>query len=246
LKVRELPDEQNRELTALLTRRAELVEMLVMEQNRVEHAPKRLRRELSGHIDNLTKRLKRVDHDLDQAVKRSSVWRDKRALLESEPGVGKVLSASLLARLPELGRLNRREMAALVGVAPRQNESGKFRGVAMIAGGRAALRRTPYMGRSAGSVATPSCVPNSCAARRRQTRQGGAGRGHAQAAGHPQRHAQDQDRVEAAMPRLNSPALFNPPSQPLDEGGLDSAISLTPITVAYLSRGKMSSPTLLA
>jgi transposase len=155
LKVRELPDEQNRELTALLTRRAELVEMLVMEQNRLEHAPKRLRRELSGHIDNLTKRLKRVDHDLDQAVKRSSVWRDKRALLESEPGVGKVLSASLLARLPELGRLNRREMAALVGVAPRQNESGKFRGVAMIAGGRAALRRTLYMSALSAIVHNP-------------------------------------------------------------------------------------------
>jgi transposase len=155
LEPRELPDEQTRELKALLVRRAELVEMLVMEKNRLEHAPKRLRRELNGHIDYLTKRLKRLDHDLDQAVKSSPLWREKSALLTSVPGVGPVLCAALLGQLPELGRLNRGEVASLVGVAPFPHDSGKLRGVRTIAGGRSALRRTLYMSALSAIVHNP-------------------------------------------------------------------------------------------
>lgn len=155
LQVRELPDQQTRELKALCARREELVEMLVAEQHRLEHAPKRLCREINGHIDYLRKRLKRLDHDVDQAVRGSELWREKSALLTSVPGVGRVLCASLLARLPELGRLNRAEVAKLVGVAPLNNESGRFRGKRMIAGGRATLRRTLYMSALTGVRCNP-------------------------------------------------------------------------------------------
>ena len=155
LKVRELPDEETRKPRELCARRDELVEMLVAEQHRLEHASKVVGREINGHITFLRKRLKRVDHDIDQAVKRSSVWRDKSALLQSMPGVGKVSCANLLARLPELGRLNRREVAALVGVAPLKNQSGKFRGVEMIGAGRPALRRTLYMSALCGIRSNP-------------------------------------------------------------------------------------------
>lgn len=155
LQVRELPDQQTRELKALCARREELVEMLVAEQHRLEHAPQRLRREINGHIDYLRKRLKRLDHDIDQAVRGSELWREKGALLTSVPGVGRVLCASLLARLPELGRLNRAEVAKLVGVAPLNNDSGRFRGTRMIAGGRATLRRTLYMSALTGIRCNP-------------------------------------------------------------------------------------------
>jgi transposase len=145
LKVRELPDEQTRELRALCARREDLIDMLVAEEHRLEHAPKRLRREINGHIDYLRKRLKHLDHDLDQAVRNSDLFRQQSELLSSVPGVGRVLCVSLLGRLPELGRLNRAEVAKLVGVAPLNRDSGKLRGVRRIAGGRAALRRVLYM-----------------------------------------------------------------------------------------------------
>ncbi len=155
LKVRQLPDGQTRELQALCARREELIDMVVAEQHRLEHAPKRLRREINGHIDYLRKRLKHLDHDLDQAVRNSELFRDKSELLTSVPGVGRVLCIALLARLPELGRLNRAEVAKLVGVAPLNHDSGKLRGVRMIAGGRAGLRRVLYMGALSAIRANP-------------------------------------------------------------------------------------------
>ena len=112
-----LPDEQTQVLRALWVRRTQLIEMLVMEQNRLEHAPKALHRNLRSHIDYLRKQIKQADDELDQAVRNSPLW-DKYELLSSVPGVGPVLSVALLADLPELGRLNRREIAALAGVAP--------------------------------------------------------------------------------------------------------------------------------
>jgi transposase len=145
LTVRELPDEQTRELKALCTRRDELVEMIGAEQNRLEHAPQRLHRELRGHIDYLRKRLKKLDQDLDQMVRRSDLWRAKSELLESAPGIGGVGRAVLLARLPELGRLNRAEVGKLVGVAPFNRDSGKYRGLRRTGDGRFVLRRTLYM-----------------------------------------------------------------------------------------------------
>jgi transposase len=93
-----------------------LIEMLVMEENRLEHAPKALHRSLRAHIDYLCKQIKQADNDLDREVRSSA--RDKYELLSSVPGVGRVLSVALLSDLPELGRLNRREISALAGVAP--------------------------------------------------------------------------------------------------------------------------------
>jgi transposase len=145
LKVRPLPDAQTRELKALCARRGELIDMLVAEQHRLEHASKRLRRPIDGHIDYLRKQLKQLDDELDQMVRNSPLFAEKSALLMSVPGVGRVLCVALLARLPELGRLNRAEAAKLVGVAPLDRDSGKLRGVRMIAGGRADLRRVLYM-----------------------------------------------------------------------------------------------------
>jgi transposase len=145
LELRELPDEQTRALKELCARREDLLEMLGAERNRLEHASKPLRRGIERHVDYLEKQLAQIDHDLDQAIKNSPIWSDKRALLRSVPGVGPVLCSALLARLPELGRLNRGEVASLVGVAPVNHDSGKLRGTRMIAGGRAALRRALYM-----------------------------------------------------------------------------------------------------
>jgi len=120
--------------------------MLVAERHRLEHAPKPLHRGINGHIDYLRKQFKRLAHDIDQAVRGSELFREKSEVLTSVPGVGRLLCTALLARLPELGRLNRGKVAKLVGVAPLNHDSGKLRGVRMIAGGRADLRRILYMG----------------------------------------------------------------------------------------------------
>ncbi|MGD0074286.1 MAG: transposase [Candidatus Binataceae bacterium] len=133
--LRELPDQQVRALRELCLRRDEIVDMLVAEEQRLARASKALRRELAGHVDYLKKRLKRINHDLDRAVRDSPLWQERGELLSSVPGVGRVLCASLLARLPELGRLNRAEVAALVGVAPFNRDSGTLRGRRMIHGG---------------------------------------------------------------------------------------------------------------
>ncbi len=145
LELRELPDAQTRALKELCARREELLEMMGAERNRLEHASKALRRRIERHVDYLRKQLAQIEHDIDQAIKNSPLWSDQRALLRSVPGVGPVLCSALLARLPELGRLNRGEVAKLVGVAPLNHDSGQLRGIRMIAGGRAALRRALYM-----------------------------------------------------------------------------------------------------
>ena len=152
--VRELPSEQNQALRGLWIRREQLIEMLVMEENRLEHAPKALHRRLMAHIDYLRKQIKYADKDLDSAVRNSALW-DKYELLSSVPGVGPVLSVALLADLPELGRLNRREIAALAGVAPFNYDSGALRGQRKIHGGRKRLRRVLY----SATVASVRCNP---------------------------------------------------------------------------------------
>ena len=146
LELRELPDAQTRALKELCARREELLEMTGAERNRLEHASKALRRRIERHLDYLRKQIDRIDNDLDQAIRKSPLWSSKSALIRSVPGVGPVLCSALLARLPELGRLNRAEVAKLAGVAPLNHDSGKLRGLRMIAGGRAAFRRALYMG----------------------------------------------------------------------------------------------------
>lgn len=142
---RPFKDTQTQALAALLVRRRQLVDMLTAEQNRLATAPKGVRRGIKAHIRWLEERLQDVDTDLTQSIKASPAWREQDQLLRSVPGVGPVLSISLLAELPELGTLNRRQLAALVGVAPFNCDSGTYQGNRRIWGGRAALRAVLYM-----------------------------------------------------------------------------------------------------
>ena len=143
---RPLPDAATQSLAALVTRRRQLVEMLTAERNRLGSAPRVLRAEIQAHITWLKRRLGRLDADLHQAIRTSPAWRVQDDLLQSVPGVGPVLAVTLLASLPELGTLNRKAIAALVGVAPLNRDSGTRRGRRMVWGGRAAVRAVLYMG----------------------------------------------------------------------------------------------------
>jgi transposase len=145
--VRPLADEKTRELQALLSRRSQIVEMLTAETNRM-HAcrAERLRKQIFEHVRWLRKQLKDIDRDLDTSVKSSPAWRESEDLLRSVKGVGPVLTRTLLACLPELGTLDRKKIAALVGVAPLNRDSGRFKGKRTTWGGRATVRATLYMG----------------------------------------------------------------------------------------------------
>ncbi len=154
--VRVLKNEETQELEALLTRRRQIVEMLTMEKNRLPAAGQRVRKDITAHIAWLTKRLKDVDGDLQSAIAASDFWRIKDDIIRSLPGAGKVLSTTLLASLPELGILNRRQIAALVGVAPFNCDSGTMRGSRHVWGGRASVRSVLYMA----TIAAIRCNPD--------------------------------------------------------------------------------------
>jgi len=143
---RPLPAPVVQQLNALITRRRQLLDMLTAERNRLEHAAAPIRRSLADHIRWLERRVADVDRDLDHTIESSPVWRAKENLLRSVPGVGPVVSRTLLADVPELGHLNRKEIAALVGVAPRARDSGTLRGKRIVWGGRAPVRAVLYMG----------------------------------------------------------------------------------------------------
>jgi transposase len=143
---RALPDDTSRMLAALVARRRQLVEMLTTERNRRQTAPAALQFELDEHIAWLEQRLQRLDRDLEQRIRQSPLWRAKDDLLRSVKGVGPVLSATLLIELPELGTLNRKRIAALVGVAPFARDSGTLQGKRTCWGGRTAVRAALYMG----------------------------------------------------------------------------------------------------
>jgi transposase len=143
--VRALHDEETRALEALLMRRRQLLEMLTMEKNRLHSATAPVRQNIKAHITWLIKRLKDVDGELQAAIQASDFWRIKDEIIRSVPGAGPVLSVTLLASLPELGQLNRRQIAALVGVAPLNCDSGTMRGSRHIWGGRAVVRTALYM-----------------------------------------------------------------------------------------------------
>lgn len=144
-KVRELPSEDARVLDALLGRRRQIVGMLTQEKNRLGPAGKLVEKSIKKHIRWLEGQLKEVDADLDGRIRKSPVWAAKRDLLRSVPGVGPNLARTLIAELPELGRLSHKEIAALVGVAPRARDSGLFRGKRTLWGGRASVRTALYM-----------------------------------------------------------------------------------------------------
>lgn len=153
--VRPLKDKETRELTALMTRRRQLVAMMVAEKSRLAAAPQVVRKDIKTNIAWLEKKLSKVNDHLADKIKNSSVWHEKDALLQSVPGVGAVLSTSLMADLPELGTLNRRQIAALVGVAPFNRDSGSFRGKRCVWGGRGHLRSTLFMATLAATRSNP-------------------------------------------------------------------------------------------
>ena len=144
--VRPLPDESAQELNALAARRRQLVEMVVAEKNRLRTARARVAKQIREHIRWLEHCLEEVDRDLGDLIQASPIWRAKDDLLQSAPGVGPVLSITLLASLPELGELDRRQIAALVGIAPLNRDSGAFRGRRTVWGGRGHVRSALYMG----------------------------------------------------------------------------------------------------
>jgi transposase len=146
--IRPLRDEETQELEALVVRRRQVVDMITAEKNRLMAAPpsKRVRTAIGKTIKWLQKQLEEIDCDLDDAIKGSPLWHEKDDLLQSVPGVGKVLSRTLLSLVPELGTLGKKQLAALVGVAPLNWDSGKQRGRRSIWGGRAHVRAVLYMG----------------------------------------------------------------------------------------------------
>ncbi len=142
---RPLPDEQTQAWAAILARRRQLVEMLTAEKNRLGTAGKPVRKSLRTHIAWLERELSHTDRGLAQAIRESPVWREKEALLRSTPGVGPVVTTTRLATLPELGTLTGKQIAALVGVAPLNRDSGTWRGKRTVWGGRAQIRAVLYM-----------------------------------------------------------------------------------------------------
>lgn len=140
-----LPTEEEQRLAALVNRRRQLIEMCVAEQNRLGTAPKQLRQGIRQHIDWLKEQIRHIERDMDDFIQQSPLWHKKDELLKSVPGIGDVTARTLLSELPELGRLDRKEIAALVGVAPFNHDSGRMRGKRRIRGGRTSVRSTLYM-----------------------------------------------------------------------------------------------------
>ena len=142
---RPLKSEELCQLEEILTRRRQLVEMVTAEKNRRAQASPKIAEEIDEHLEWLARRIKGADTDLSDAIKKSPIWQAKADLLKSIPGVGKVTVNTLMAELPELGELNRREIAALVGICPFNRDSGSHRGKRRIWGGRASVRAVLYM-----------------------------------------------------------------------------------------------------
>jgi len=143
---RPLPTAEAKELDEYLSRRRQLVDMLTMEKNRQSIATTdRMKKSLKKHVDWLEEALRRANDDIDKAIRNSPAWREQEDLLRSVPGIGPVSARTMLAELPELGRLNRKKIAALVGVAPLNRDSGTLQGIRTCWGGRASVRQVLYM-----------------------------------------------------------------------------------------------------
>lgn len=143
--IRELPDENTRKLKDLTVRRKQIIGMLTMEKNRLQVMPAFLRADIRRSIGNLQRQLQSVDRRIVELSEQVDSWRQRRQILESMPGVGVTLSTTLLSDLRELGSLNPKQIAALVGVAPMNRDSGKMRGKRRIRGGRAQVRTVLFM-----------------------------------------------------------------------------------------------------
>ena len=144
--LRPLPDEDARALSELVSRRKQIVEMIKAETSRLRQAKaKRVVKQITTHLTWLQKALSSVETDLDDNIRGSALWHETAALASSVPGIGPVTSFSIVADLPELGSLTRRQIAAIVGVAPMNRDSGMFRGTRSIRGGRPDIRATLFM-----------------------------------------------------------------------------------------------------
>jgi len=185
--VRPLADERQQWLAALVTRRRQLLTMLHSERQRLQITPKKLHASIDAIVKAIKAQLDEIEAQMVIHVREHFGELDR--LLQSAASIGPVASATMIAELPELGRLNRREIAALVGVAPMANDSGKSKGRRRVQGGRFEIRRVLYMAQPGhqGLLRAPEG--------RRQTAQGCPGRLHAQAADHAQRHGQNRQTL---------------------------------------------------
>jgi transposase len=143
--VRQLKDRATSELTALVTRRRQIIAMIVAENNRLKLANKRNKKDIKDHIQWLQRRLDKLETDIDKMIQSSPIWRCKDDILQSVPGIGPVTSASLICDLPELGVLSPKKIAILAGLAPLNCDSGKYKGRRRIWRGRASVRSGLYM-----------------------------------------------------------------------------------------------------
>lgn len=153
--VRPLPEAEERVLAACLARRRQVVEMITAEKHRLSSALPVVRPSLEAHLAWLEEELRRLEEELDQRVRQSPLWQEKVELLRSVPGVGKIVAYTLAIDLPELGRLGPKEIAALVGVAPFNRDSGRRRGRRCVWGGRSKVRTALYMA----TLAATRCNP---------------------------------------------------------------------------------------
>ena len=144
--VRALPDTDTQLLADLVARRRQIVAMIGAERQREKRAPVGVRKSILRLVKVLEKELSGLDHDIDDAIRGTPAWREKEDLLASVPGIGSTIARTLIAELPELGKLDRRQIAALVGLAPWTRQSGQWRGKSFIGGGRASVRAIIFMG----------------------------------------------------------------------------------------------------
>lgn len=146
--IREFASEAQAELQDLVTRRRQLVEMLTAEQNRLSGLRGNAQTDVEVHLDWLRERIQQLEAQIEPQISQCQTWQTKQARLKSVPGVGKVVAATFLALLPELGSLSTQKISTLVGVAPLNRDSGPMQGKRTIFGGRAAVRQMLYMATS--------------------------------------------------------------------------------------------------
>lgn len=154
--VRPLPDAETRALSDLVTRRRQIIAMIVAERQREKRATGRMKKSILRLLKALQREFTEINKDIDGAIRGSPLWREKEDLLASVPGVGPAISRTLIAELPELGTLDRRQIAALAGLAPFTRQSGQWRGRSFIGGGRSAVRSAIFMGALVASRRNPT------------------------------------------------------------------------------------------
>jgi transposase len=144
--VRPLPDAATQALADLVARRRQIIQMIVAEGQREKRASARAKKSIMRMLKTLRSELSELDAEIDETVRGSPLWCEKEGLLASVPGVGHTIARTMLAELPELGSLDRRQIAALAGLAPFTRQSGQWRGKSFIGGGRASVRTALFMG----------------------------------------------------------------------------------------------------